>query len=162
MGRQKGRRFQTASTCPSRKQWHPDFSLNRRRDRVVGDRLFMERLGEMTCEPLEAFLRDDSEISGPSWSGKKVRKFFREIDCTPTAKLWVDHRQHSDRNLDVRPTWLLPDELAGLLREQVSVWATIQRTKLIFIAYQICILTGYSAAPDVSSGRQNIRWTCFG
>jgi hypothetical protein len=161
MGRQKRRRSQTASTSPSRKQWHPDFSLNRRRDRVVCDRLFMELLGEMTREPLEAFLRD-SEISGPSWSGKKVRKFFRETDCTPTAKLWVDHRYQSDRNLDVRPTWLFSDELAGLLREQVSAWVAVQRMELILIAYQICVLTRYSAAPDVSVRQQIVRLIPFG
>lgn len=150
MGKQKRKSATAAGPSQATKRWHPDFSMNRRKDRKVGDRPFTEALEEMEMERslLDAFLLD-SKVSGPAWKAKKVRKFFRETARAPAAKLWVDHRLKNSCNVAARPTWLASSNLAEHLEKQVSDLSATICIHLTLLGVQIWIMSGYHATLDV-------------
>ena len=95
MGKHKNKHLATDLLAPSQsvKRWNPEFFKNRRKEGQINDRLFVEALTSMKVQRsmLDVFLQN-SEYLGSSWEAEQVRKFFRDTQCFPTARLWLDLR----------------------------------------------------------------------
>lgn len=123
MGKHKNKHLATDLLAPSQsvKRWNPEFFKNRRKEGQINDRLFVEALTSMKVQRsmLDVFLQN-SEYLGSSWEAEQVRKFFRDTQCFPTARLWLDLRSKFAAVKEVQSKWMTLGEMRNTLMQQVS------------------------------------------